>query len=86
MDREHAKADLLRFLRTIQRPDAPIDDIDENDGLVESGLIDSLSLLQIILYLEQTYCIDFVEAGLDQQSIRSVSNILDLIGREIAGR
>ena len=39
------------FCCTIQRPDFPLDDIDENLSLTESGLIDSLALLQVIAYL-----------------------------------
>lgn len=84
MDREKEKTELIDFLRTIQRPDYPLDEIDENLGLTESGLIDSLALLQIITYLEQTYDMDFRERGIDPGELRSVSAILDLIVRETA--
>jgi acyl carrier protein len=82
MDREHNKHHLIKFLRTIQKPDFPLDVIDENLSLTESGLIDSLALLQIIVYLEQTYNIDFRQNGIDPGELRSVSTILDLIQRE----
>jgi acyl carrier protein len=84
MDREKEKNELIDFLRTIQRPDYPLDEIDENLGLTESGLIDSLALLQIITYLEQTYDMDFREKGIDPGELRSVRAILDLIARETA--
>ena len=82
MDREHCKADFTQFLQTIQRPDRPLTSIDDNDGLVESGLVDSLALLQIITYLEETYQIDFRTAGLAPSELRSIGTILDLIERE----
>ena len=83
-DRERHKRELIDFLRTIQRPDYPLAAIDEESSLVESGLIDSLALLQIVTYLEQTYRVDFNERGIDPEDLRSVNSILELIARESA--
>jgi acyl carrier protein len=85
-DRQRRKADLIQFLRTIQRPDQPIDDIDEDRHLTESGLIDSLAVLQIVAYLEQTYHIDFQDQGIDPGDLASVASILELIERKTAGQ
>ncbi|MGH7772615.1 MAG: phosphopantetheine-binding protein [Candidatus Binatia bacterium] len=82
MDRRQRKEGLINFLRTIQRPDRPIEELDDHQRLVESGLIDSLAILQIVLYLEQTYNIDFRDRGVDPSDLGSVSAILDLIERE----
>ena len=84
MEPGQRKSDLIQFLRTIQRPDFPLQEIDGELSLVESGLIDSLALLQIITYLEQTYDIDFREKGIDPGEIKSVNAILELIARESA--
>jgi len=84
MEPRQRKSDLIQFLRTIQRPDFPLQEIDGELSLVESGLIDSLALLQIITYLEQTYDIDFREKGIDPGEIKSVNAILELIARESA--
>jgi acyl carrier protein len=84
MDREKNKADLIDFLRTIQRPDCPLAEIDGDLSLVESGLIDSLALLQIIGYLETAYNIDFREKGVGPSDLGSVNAILELIERENA--
>ncbi|MBI2180703.1 MAG: hypothetical protein HYU31_07790 [Deltaproteobacteria bacterium] len=84
LEPERRKTDLIDFLRTIQRPDFPLQEIDGDLSLVESGLIDSLALLQIITYLEQTYDIDFREKGIDPGEIKSVNAILELIARESA--
>jgi len=82
MEPEQRKSDLVSFLRTIQRPDFPLQEIDGDLSLVESGLIDSLALLQIITYLEQTYDIDFREKGIDPGELRSVNAILEFVARE----
>ena len=44
-----------------------------------SGLIDSLALVQIVVYLEDTYGIDFGERGFDPDRLASTASILDLI-------
>ena len=82
MSTAQKKQELIDFLLSIQRPDYPYDSIDETSSLVESGLIDSLALLQIVTYLEQSYRIDFAERGIDPGDLRSVQSILELIARE----
>ena len=48
---------------------------------MESGLIDSLALLQIVSYLERSHGVDFTEGGIDPEELRSIQSILDLIAR-----
>ena len=84
MEREQRKIHLIDFLRTIQRPDFPLNEIDEDLSLVDSGLIDSLALLEIITYLEQNYDLDFRDRGMNPEEFRSVGAILDLITRVTA--
>ncbi|MGH7397687.1 MAG: hypothetical protein ACRELW_09125 [Candidatus Rokuibacteriota bacterium] len=80
--RQRHRERVLEFLRTIQKPDRPLDAVAETDSLVESGLIDSLALLEIVAFLEAQYRIDFATIGLEPEQLTSVSGILDLIERE----
>jgi acyl carrier protein len=82
MDREQNKEHLIEFLRTIQRADFPSNEIAEETGLVDSGLINSLALLQIITYLEDTYDLDFRDRGISPGDLHSVGAILDLIAEK----
>jgi len=81
--RQRHRERVLEFLRTIQKPDRPLDTVAETDSLVESGLIDSLALLEIVAFLEEQYRIDFAAIGLEPEQLTSVSGILDLIEREV---
>ena len=81
-DRERRREDLLRFLATIQRPGCVLATLEDDNGLVASGLIDSLAGLQIVVHLEETYGIDFAACGIESEELRSVSSILDLVDRE----
>jgi acyl carrier protein len=80
--RQRHRERVLDFLRTIQKPDRPLDTVAETDSLVESGLIDSLALLEIVTFLEEQYRIDFAAIGLEPEQLTSVSGILDVIERE----
>ena len=82
MDREQNKEHLIEFLRTIQRPDFPLNEITEEMSLVESGLVDSLALLHIITYLEDTHDLDFRDQGVNPGDLHSVGAILDLIAEK----
>ncbi|MBY0278246.1 hypothetical protein K2Z84_23205 [Candidatus Binatia bacterium] len=72
---------LLAFLRTIQKPGAPIDEVAEDVSPVEAGLIDSLAVLEIVSHLEATYGLDFAESGIDAGDLTSIGGILDLVDR-----
>jgi acyl carrier protein len=84
MDRQQHRAELVKFLRSIHRRNGPIEEIDDNQSLVEAGWIDSLAALQIVVYLEQTYKIDFRDHAIDPGDLRSMGKILDIIERSTA--
>jgi acyl carrier protein len=81
-DRAAHRKKFVAFLGTIARPDAPLDTIDDDEGLIHSGLVDSLALLSIIGYLETEYGIDFSERDVSPSQLRSIARVLDLIERE----
>jgi acyl carrier protein len=82
--RAERAAALRAFLRTIQKPGLPVEGLGEDEGLVTSGLIDSLAILEIVTWLEERFRIDFATLGIDPGELRSIGSILDLIGRETA--
>ena len=84
MNRADARQGLLAFLDTIRRPDKPINGIGDSESLVGSGLIDSLAVLQIVLYLETEHGIDFSTGGFDPADLGSINEILDLVERRTA--
>ncbi|HLD09518.1 MAG TPA: acyl carrier protein, partial [Methylophilaceae bacterium] len=76
-DRQQRLQDLTQFLRTIQKPNRPIEHIGVDESMVASGLIDSLAIVQIVLYLENTYGVDFSTYGFDPERLASMTSILD---------
>ena len=78
-ERDQLLADLKQFLRTIQKPGKPIDSVGIDDPLVASGLVDSLAIMQIVVYLEERYGIDFAASGFDPDRLATMGSIIDLI-------
>lgn len=72
-------SDLKRFLRTIQKPNRPLESVGEHERLVASGLVDSLAIMQIVVHLEETYGIDFAASGFDPDRLATMGSIVDLI-------
>jgi acyl carrier protein len=83
-DRQQRLQELTKFLRTIQKPNRAIEQIGVDDSLVATGLIDSLAIVQIVVYLEDAYGIDFSAHGFEPERLASLTAILDFI--EEAGK
>jgi acyl carrier protein len=81
MSRAENKQKLITFLETIRRPDVAVETVGDNDDLVNSGLVDSLALLEIITFLETEFGMDFSDTGIDSDQLSSIANVLDLIER-----
>lgn len=77
--REQLLAELKQFLRTIQKPNKPVESVGEDERLVASGLVDSLAIMQIVVYLEEQYGIDFAARGFDPDRLATMGSIVDLI-------
>ena len=84
MNREETRKVLLEFLDTICAENIDSLDIDDSTPFEESGLIDSLSMLEIVSFLETRFAIDFSRIGIDADNLGSVGKILDLIERTAA--
>lgn len=80
--REERRNHLVEFLKGIQKAGVSVEQLGDDEGLVASGLIDSLAIMQIVVYLEETYGIDFSKTGIDPEELGTIGGILDLIERE----
>jgi acyl carrier protein len=49
------------------------------DSLVVSGRLDSVDALDIVVFLEESYGIDFVDQGFDINEVDSVDSIISII-------
>ncbi len=82
MDREHARNEVVTFLKSIQEPRGIVDLPADNDPLVGASLADSMDLLTMITFLEDRFGIDFDSGTFDPNEINTLDGILNLIASQ----
>jgi acyl carrier protein len=53
-------------------------------SLVESGIVDSTGILEVLTFLEQTFAIQVADAEVVPQNLDSIARIVAFIGRKRA--
>ena len=61
---------------TMDRP------LDDNDQLVESGIVDSLGIMSLLSFLEEKFSIQIPSEDLNPENFASVSTITALVERQ----
>ena len=69
--------ELIEFLRTVARPDGDVDSIADTDNLMDSNIIDSLAIIQIVMYLETDHQLDV--GAIDPTQLVSIAGILGVL-------
>lgn len=82
MDMNEHRDRLLAFLESIARPGFQASQVvDDDENLVQAGLVDSFALIQIIFYLEKSYGLNLQKLGIDPADLVSVNGILAAVRR-----
>ena len=78
------KAEIRKFVEGLLAgygDDAPVAD---EDSLLVSGRLQSIDAVEIVMFVEQQYGLDFATIGFDRDRIDSIDAIADLV--ESSGR
>ena len=78
------KPNLLEFLDTISRPGQSVSQVDEETNLFEAGLLDSLAVIEIILFLEKNYGVNLATSGIEPTKLGTLAGINEVI-RQASG-
>jgi len=71
---------IREFLQKLLRQTGDRRGFADSDSLVMSGRLDSVDTLDLVVFLEEKYGIDFAERGFDKNDLDSLDNIMALIG------
>ncbi len=66
---------LRDYLAGIARPGRSLTDLADDDNLFDAGVLDSLAVIQIILYLEQQG-VDLAASGIAPEQLGTIAGIL----------
>ena len=61
-------------------------ELSDDSSFLESGIIDSTGMLELIAFLERTYAIRLEDAELIPDNLDSLRKLAGLVSRKLAGR
>jgi acyl carrier protein len=73
------KTDIRALLQNLLKKKGDTQPFTDSDSLLLSGRLNSVDSIEIVVFLEENYGIDFAEVGFDQGLIDSVAAIESLI-------
>ena len=73
------KLGIRKLLQDLLRTKGDRLDFSDSDLLITSGRLQSIDTLEVVVFLEERYGIDFAERGFDQNELDSVDRIMVLI-------
>lgn len=73
------KEALRIFLKELLVEYGETSDFSDDASLLISGIIDSLAVLRIVVFLEQEFGLDLSDQGFDQNDFDSVNSIMGMI-------
>lgn len=74
------KDTLRQFIQSLLAEYGETSDLNDDQSLVLSGLLDSLAVLRIVVFLEEEFGLNLADQGFDQNDFDSVNAIKLLLG------
>lgn len=70
---------ISEFIHQLLNEHGYTEEVDSSDSLILSGMLDSLAVIHIVVYLEKQFNIDFSEVYFDQDSFDSIEQIINFV-------
>jgi acyl carrier protein len=71
---------IREYLQNLLRQTGDRNGFADSDSLVMSGRLDSVDTLDLVVFLEEQYGIDFADRGFDKNALDSLDSVMGLIG------
>jgi len=75
------KAAIREFIQKLLARKGDTQPFMDDGSLIFSGRLQSIDAIDLAVFLEEKFGVDFAEMGFDQQSLDSVKAIMDLIAQ-----
>lgn len=72
-------AKIKEFIITEVRPDLHLQQLDDDQPLLDAAIVDSLGILKILAFLDETFGIDLSSDEIKLENFKSVRSICQLI-------
>jgi len=78
------QAQVHQFIEELLKRNGDESSFADSEPLITHGRLQSVDTLEVLLFLEERYGVDFGESGFDQNQVDSVDNIMALIASSAA--
>ena len=72
-------ARVKEFIITEVNPDLQLTTLDDDEPLIESGIVDSLGVLKIMAFLDEEFGVDLSSADIRLENFKDVKTICELV-------
>ena len=78
------KAIIREFIGSQYLLDQPSEEIDETVSLRDAGIIDSVGVLPLLLFLEEKFSIHVDDAEVAPENLDTIANLVEFVERKVA--
>jgi acyl carrier protein len=75
-------AKIKDFIMTEVNPDLGLTRLDDDEPLIESGIVDSLAVLKIMSFLDEAFGVDLSSSEIRLENFRDVKTICGLVQQQ----
>lgn len=86
LSEDFIKGQIVEFIGINFLYDGATLDLGENDSLVENGIVDQTGILELVLFVEDTYSFQVPESDLTPENFDTVSNIASYVRHRLHPR
>lgn len=76
---------IKQYILTDIAADLNITHLDEDEALIESGVIDSLGVLKVLAFLEESLGLDLASDQVKLENFKSIRTIREMVERQKSG-
>jgi acyl carrier protein len=81
----HCRPQVREFVLQLLRANGDERPLADDERFSENGRMQSIDLLQVLLFLEERFGVDFAEIDFTRDQVGSIDNIVVLIDQHVAG-
>jgi acyl carrier protein len=75
-------AKIKEFIITEVNPELNLSHLDDGEPLIESGIVDSLGVLKIMSFLDESFGVDLSSDEIKLENFRDVRTICELVSKQ----
>jgi len=73
---------LKKYIRDELAPGYDLNDLDEEQSLIETGILDSMGIVKLVAFIEEQYQIKVEDEDLLPENFEKISSIAELISKK----